>query len=47
MDDLLLTIIAVAAVTGFVLGIISGVWPILIVGLLLTGLFLGLTRKRG
>ena len=47
MDDLLFSIIAVAAVAGFVLGILSGVWPILIAVLLLTGLFLWLTRKRG
>ena len=45
MDDLLFTIIAVAAVAGFVLGILSGVWPILIAAMLLTGLFLWLTRK--
>lgn len=31
MDDLLFNIIAVAAVVGFVLGIISGFWPALLV----------------
>lgn len=45
MDDLLFRILAVAATAGFLLGILSGWWPALVLGLLLAGGFIWLTRK--
>ena len=45
MDDLLFRILALAATAGFILGIISGWLPLLLVSLLLAGLFVWLTRK--
>jgi hypothetical protein len=47
MDDLLFGVIAVAATAGFVLGILSGWLPLLVVSLLLACLFVWLTRKIG
>ena len=44
-DDLLFTIIAVAAAAGFVLGIINGVWPILLASLAGTLVLLWLTGR--
>lgn len=35
MDDLLFVIIAVAATVAFVLGILAGIWPTLLVGLVI------------
>ena len=35
MDDLLFAIIAVAATVAFVLGILAGIWPTLLVGLVI------------
>ena len=45
MDDLLFRTLAVAATAGFLLGILSGWWPFLLVSALLAGLFVWLTRK--
>ena len=45
MDDLLFRILAVAATAGFLLGILSGWWPELVLGLLVAGIFVWLTRK--
>ena len=45
MDDLLFTIIAVAATAGFVLGILSGVWPVLLTSSLVMLLLLWLARS--
>lgn len=45
MDDILFQILALAATVGFILGILSGWLPLLVVCLLLAGLFLWLTRK--
>ena len=47
MDDLLFVIIAVSATAGFVLGILSGWLPLLLVSLVLAVLFVWLTRKVG
>jgi hypothetical protein len=44
-DDLLFTIISVAATAGFVLGIISGFWPVLL-GSLVAVLLLLTVAKR-
>jgi hypothetical protein len=44
-DDLLFTIIAVAATAGFVLGIISGVWPVLLASLGVAVLLLWLAKS--
>ena len=35
MEDLLFPIIAVAATVAFVLGILAGIWPTLLVGLVI------------
>ncbi|MDF1658766.1 MAG: hypothetical protein P1U58_14220 [Verrucomicrobiales bacterium] len=45
MDDFLFHILALAATAGFILGIISGWLPLLLVSLLLAGLFIWLTRN--
>jgi len=45
MDDLLFTIIAVAATAGFVLGIISGLWPVPLTSSLVILLLLWLARS--
>ena len=45
MDDLLFRILAVAATAGFLLGILSGWWLGLVLGLLMAGGFIWLTRK--
>ncbi|MCG8601140.1 MAG: hypothetical protein MI807_13435 [Verrucomicrobiales bacterium] len=45
MDDFIFRILAVAATAGFLLGILSGWWPFLLVSALLAGLFVWLTRK--
>ena len=44
-DDLLFTIISVAATAGFVLGIISGVWPMLLTSLAVAVLLLWLAKR--
>jgi hypothetical protein len=44
MDNLLFNIIAIAAVAGFVLGILSGLLPLILVSLVLAGLFVWLSR---
>lgn len=45
MDDFLFRVLSVAATAGFLLGIVSGWWPVLLVSILLAGLFVSLTRK--
>jgi len=45
MDDLLFNIIAVAAVAGFVLGIISGFWPALVISLVVVLLLMMLGNR--
>ena len=45
MNELLFKTIALTATGGFVLGIISGYLPLLVLSLLLAGLFYWLTTK--
>ena len=45
MDDLLFTIIAVSATSGFVLGVLSGVWPVLLTSSVVMLLLLWLARS--
>jgi hypothetical protein len=45
MDDLLFNIIGVAATAGFVLGIISGVWPVLLTSSVVMLLLLWLAKS--
>ena len=44
MEEILFLIIAVAAVTAFVLGIISGFWPVFLASALIAALLLWLAR---
>lgn len=44
MDSLLFNIIAFSATAGFILGIISGWLPLILVSLVLAGLFVWLAR---
>ncbi len=45
-DDLLFTIISVAATAGFVLGIISGFWPVLLASALIAAVLLWLPMRH-
>ena len=45
MDNLLFHIIAWAAVAGFVLGIISGFWPVLVISLVVVLLLMMLGNR--
>ena len=45
MDDLLFNIIAWAALAGFVLGIISGFWPVLVTSLIVVMLLMMLGKR--
>lgn len=45
MEDLLFAIIAMAAVTAFVFGVLSGIWPSLVLGLLIAAGVLWIARS--
>lgn len=45
MDENFLTIVTVAATVAFVLGIVSGFWPVLLISAGIALLFLWLTKR--
>ncbi len=47
MDELLFRILSLAAAAGFVLGLLQGWLPLLLLSLLLAGVFVWLARKLG
>ena len=47
MNDFIFGIIAIFATAGFVLGILSGWLPLIVLALVLAGLFVWLSRKFG
>ena len=45
MDEHFFTIVTVAATVAFIMGIISGFWPVLLISMVIAVLFLWLTNR--